>query len=83
MLTCACRAGRRVGEAVRQGGPPVRIAAPRHWAGGDEAAGADGVVVGAGMSAAQIAGPAFTRDDRVRDALRNFNADDLDSLHPS
>jgi hypothetical protein len=35
-----------------------------------------------GMSAAQIARPAFTRDDRVRDVLRNFNADGLDSLYP-
>jgi hypothetical protein len=35
-----------------------------------------------GMSVAQIAGPAFTRDDRVRDVLRNFNADGLDSLYP-
>jgi len=35
-----------------------------------------------GMSVAQIARPAFTRDDRVRDVLRNFNADGLDSLYP-
>jgi hypothetical protein len=35
-----------------------------------------------GMSVAQIAGPKFTRDDRVRDVLRNFNADGLGWLYP-
>jgi hypothetical protein len=35
-----------------------------------------------GMSVAQIAGSAFTRDDQVRDVLHNFNADGFDSLYP-
>ena len=35
-----------------------------------------------GMSVAQIAGSAFTRDNQVRDVLHNFNADGFDSLYP-
>ena len=35
-----------------------------------------------GMSVAQIAGLAFTSEDRVRDVLHNFNADGFDSLYP-
>src|SRR6266487_7081401 len=35
-----------------------------------------------GMSAAQIAGLAFTSEDRVRDVLHNFNADGFESLYP-
>ena len=35
-----------------------------------------------GMSVAQIAGLAFTSEDRIRDVLHNFNADGLDSLYP-
>jgi transposase len=35
-----------------------------------------------GMSVAQIAGPAFTSEDRVRDVLHNFNADGFESLYP-
>ena len=35
-----------------------------------------------GMSVAQIAGLAFTSEDRVRDVLHNFNADGFESLYP-
>ena len=35
-----------------------------------------------GMSVQQIAGLAFTSEDRVRDVLHNFNADGFDSLYP-
>jgi transposase len=35
-----------------------------------------------GLSVAQIAGLAFTSEDRVRDVLHNFNADGFDSLYP-
>ena len=35
-----------------------------------------------GMSVAQIAGLAFTSEDRVRDVLHNFSADGFDSLYP-
>jgi transposase len=35
-----------------------------------------------GMSVAQIAGLAFTSEDRVRDVLHDFNADGFDSLYP-
>src|SRR5260370_22323127 len=35
-----------------------------------------------GMSVAQIARLAFTREDRVRDVLHNFNADGFESLYP-
>jgi transposase len=35
-----------------------------------------------GMSVPQIAGLAFTSEDRVRDVLRNFNADGFSSLYP-
>lgn len=35
-----------------------------------------------GMSVPQIAGLAFTSEDRVRDVLHNFNADGFDSLYP-
>src|SRR5260370_1485518 len=35
-----------------------------------------------GMSVAQIAGLAFTSEDRVRDVLHNFNADGVESLYP-
>ena len=35
-----------------------------------------------GMSVAQIAGLAFTSEDRVRDVLHNFNADGFGSLYP-
>ncbi len=34
-----------------------------------------------GMSVPQIAGLAFTSEDRVRDVLHNFNADGFDSLY--
>ena len=34
------------------------------------------------MSVAQIAGLAFTSEDRVRDVLHNFSADGFDSLYP-
>ncbi len=34
------------------------------------------------MSVAQIAGLAFTSEDRVRDVLHNFNADGCASLYP-
>ncbi len=34
------------------------------------------------MSVPQIAGLAFTSEDRVRDVLHNFNADGFDSLYP-
>ena len=35
-----------------------------------------------GMSPAAIAGVAFTSEDRVRDVIRNFNADGFSSLYP-
>ncbi len=35
-----------------------------------------------GMSVAQIAGLAFTSEDRVRDVVHNFNADGFESLYP-
>jgi hypothetical protein len=35
-----------------------------------------------GMSVAQIAGLAFSSEDRVRDVLHNFNADGFESLYP-
>jgi transposase len=35
-----------------------------------------------GMDVAAIAKVAFTSEDRVRDVLRNFNADGFDSLYP-
>jgi transposase len=35
-----------------------------------------------GMDAAAIARVAFTSEDRVRDVIRNFNADGFDSLYP-
>jgi transposase len=35
-----------------------------------------------GMDAAAIAKVAFTSEDRVRDVIRNFNADGFDSLYP-
>ena len=35
-----------------------------------------------GMSVPQIAGLAFTSEDRVRDVLHNFNTDGFDSLYP-
>src|SRR5262249_46467996 len=35
-----------------------------------------------GMEAAAIAKVAFTSEDRVRDVIRNFNADGFDSLYP-
>jgi hypothetical protein len=35
-----------------------------------------------GMSVAQIAGLAFTSQDRIRDLLHNFNTDGFDSLYP-
>ena len=35
-----------------------------------------------GMSVAQIAKVAFTSEDRVRDVIRNFNADGFASLYP-
>jgi transposase len=35
-----------------------------------------------GMSVPQIAGLAFTSEDRVRDVLHNFNADGFDALYP-
>ena len=35
-----------------------------------------------GMSVPQIAGLAFTSEDRVRDVLHNFNADGFSSLYP-
>ena len=35
-----------------------------------------------GMDAAGIAKVAFTSEDRVRDVIRNFNADGFDSLYP-
>ena len=35
-----------------------------------------------GMNVAQIAGLAFTSEDRVRDVLHNFNADGFESLYP-
>jgi transposase len=34
------------------------------------------------MSVAQIAGLAFTSEDRVRDVVHNFNADGFESLYP-
>ena len=34
------------------------------------------------MSVPQIAGLAFTSENRVRDVLHNFNADGFDSLYP-
>ena len=34
------------------------------------------------MDAAAIAKVAFTSEDRVRDVIRNFNADGFSSLHP-
>src|ERR1700746_3448283 len=35
-----------------------------------------------GMSVPQIAGLAFTSEDRVRDVLHNFDADGFESLYP-
>src|SRR6478609_1230575 len=35
-----------------------------------------------GMDVAAIAKVAFTREDRVRDGIRNFNADGFNSLYP-
>jgi transposase len=35
-----------------------------------------------GMDAAAIAKVAFTSEDRVRDVIRNFNADGFGSLYP-
>jgi transposase len=35
-----------------------------------------------GMDAAAIARVAFTSEDRVRDVIRNFNADGFSSLYP-
>ncbi len=35
-----------------------------------------------GMDAAAIAKVALTSEDRVRDVIRNFNADGFDSLYP-
>jgi transposase len=35
-----------------------------------------------GMDAAAIAKIAFTSEDRVRDVIRNFNADGFNSLYP-
>jgi hypothetical protein len=35
-----------------------------------------------GMDAPAIAKVAFTSEDRVRDVIRNFNADGFDSLYP-
>jgi hypothetical protein len=35
-----------------------------------------------GIEAAAIAKVAFTREDRVRDVIRNFNADRFSSLYP-
>jgi hypothetical protein len=35
-----------------------------------------------GMDVAGIAKVAFTREDRVRDVIRNFNADGFSSLYP-
>jgi transposase len=35
-----------------------------------------------GMDVPAIAGVAFTSEDRVRDVIRNFNADGFDSLYP-
>ena len=35
-----------------------------------------------GMDAAAIASVAFTSKDRVRDVIRNFNADGFSSLYP-
>src|SRR5438876_86904 len=35
-----------------------------------------------GMDVAAIAKVAFTSEDRVRDVIRNFNADGFDSLYP-
>ncbi|WP_371966062.1 helix-turn-helix domain-containing protein [Actinomadura chokoriensis] len=36
-----------------------------------------------GMNVAKIAQVAFTSEDRVRDAIHNFNADGFDSLYPA
>jgi transposase len=46
------------------------------------AAGADGAAVSQGMDAVAIAKVAFTSEDRVRDVIRNFNADGFSSLYP-
>jgi transposase len=35
-----------------------------------------------GMDVPEIAKVAFTSEDRVRDVIRNFNADGFDSLYP-
>ena len=35
-----------------------------------------------GMNATEIAKVAFTSEDRVRDVIRNFNADGFESLYP-
>ena len=64
--------GRRLVRIIRRG----RI-------GGDVAAGADGAAVGPGHGRAAIAKVAFTSEDRVRDVIRNFNADGFSSLYPS
>jgi len=60
----------------------VRIVRRGSGVGGDLAAGADGVAVGAGHGPAAIAKVAFTSEDRVRDVIGNFNADGFDALYP-
>jgi transposase len=45
-------------------------------------AGVDGAVSAPGMDVAAIAKVAFTSEDRVRDVIRNFNADGFGSLYP-
>jgi transposase len=50
--------------------------------GGDLAAGADVLLSAQGMPVAAIARVAFTSEDRVRDVIRNFNADGFSSLYP-
>jgi transposase len=56
--------------------------APGHWVGGDLAAGTAVLLSAQGMNAAAIAKVAFTSEDRVRDVIRNFNADGFGSLYP-
>jgi hypothetical protein len=53
---------------------------PGQRVGGDLAAGADGAAVAQGMDVPAIAKVAFTSEDRVRDVIRNFNADGFGSL---
>jgi hypothetical protein len=61
----------------------VRIIRPGQWVGGDLAAGAQMVLLSArGMDAASIAKVACTSEDRVRDVVRNFDADRFGSLYP-